>query len=84
MINDEYSNLFTSKRSKSSEIGQIEVNNKYGWLALIDRLSNGDITRHDAVYDMNYVYCLNVLGYWYERDKVIEQENKRAELKNKH
>ena len=83
MINEEYGNLFTSKPGKSTEIGQLEVNRKYGWLALVDRLSNGDITKHKEVYETNYVYCLNLLGYWYERDRVIEQANKRAEIKNR-
>jgi hypothetical protein len=39
---------------------------------MIDRLSNGDITKHDEVYKRNYIECLNLLSYWYERDKFFE------------
>jgi hypothetical protein len=42
---------------------------------MVDRLSNGDITKHDEVYQRNYIECLNLLSYWYERDKFHEQQN---------
>ena len=48
----------------------------YRWIAYIDRLSGGDITKHDEVYERNYIECLNLLSYWLIRDKQIEQMNK--------
>jgi hypothetical protein len=53
------------------------MNPKWGWLAMVDRLSNGDITRHSDVYEQNYIYCLNILSYWKERDEYAEQINKQ-------
>jgi len=43
----------------------------------------GDITKGDAVSERPYIECLNYLGYWLERDKKIEYENKQAAAKNK-
>ena len=48
----------------------------YRWIAYIDRLSGGDITKHDEVYERTYIECLNLLSYWLIRDKQIEQMNK--------
>ena len=42
---------------------------------MIDRLSNGDITKHDEIYERNYIECLNLLSYWHEKDKYMEQMN---------
>jgi hypothetical protein len=41
---------------------------KYAWIAFIDRLSGGDITKHDLIYERNYIECLNLLSYWKSRD----------------
>jgi len=56
---------------------------KWGFLAMIDRLANGDITKHEIIYEMNYIECLNLLGYYHDKDKFIEAVNKRNELKNR-
>lgn len=37
---------------------------------MIDRLSGGDITKHDLVYNRNWRECLYLMSYWAERDKV--------------
>lgn len=50
---------------------------------MIDRLANGDITKHETIYEMNYIECLNLLGYYHDKDKFIEAVNKRNELKNR-
>jgi hypothetical protein len=42
---------------------------------MVDRLSNGDITKHDLVYERNYIECLNLLSFYHERDKYMEQMN---------
>lgn len=49
---------------------------KYRWIAFMDRLSNGDITKHDEVYDRNYLETLNLLSYWKIRDQAQELANK--------
>lgn len=52
---------------------------KWAYIAMIDRLSNGDITKHNDVYQINFIYCLNQLGYLRDKDEYIEQMNKRAQ-----
>lgn len=44
---------------------------------MIDRLSNGDITKHDEIYKRNYIECLNLLSYWHERDLYMKQINEQ-------
>ena len=56
-------------------MGQANIDNRWGWVSMIDRLSNGDITKHDDIYDRNYIECLNLLSYWHEKDKYMEQLN---------
>jgi hypothetical protein len=51
------------------------MDNRWGWISMIDRLSNGDITKHDEIYDRNYIECLNILSFWSERDRYMEQMN---------
>jgi hypothetical protein len=57
------------KESKESMDG------RWGWVSMMDRLSNGDITKHDAIYERNYIECLNILSYWHEKDAYMEQMN---------
>jgi hypothetical protein len=56
-------------------LGSISIDEKWGWYSMIDRLSNGDITKHDLVYERNYIECLNLLSFYHERDKYMEQLN---------
>lgn len=44
---------------------------------MIDRLAGGDILKYEAVSDLTYLECLNVMGYWKKRDQVIEYKNKQ-------
>jgi hypothetical protein len=49
---------------------------------MVDKLSNGDITKHKQVYGTNYLECLNLMAYWYHRDKYIENINRVNSRKN--
>ena len=42
------------------------------WITIVDKLAKGDITKHEAVYDINYIHALNMLGHWKEIDKYKE------------
>lgn len=44
----------------------------------IDSLSNNDITKHEEVLDLYVIHCFNTMEYRIERDKVIEEKNKRG------
>jgi hypothetical protein len=50
---------------------------------MMDRLSNGDITKHEAIYNLNYIECLNLYAYWHQRDRVNEHMNKKYKQQNK-
>jgi hypothetical protein len=50
---------------------------------MIDRLTGGDFTKHDAVYDRNYIESLNLLSFWHQRDRYEQQLRKEAELRQK-
>lgn len=56
-------------------MGKITLDNRWSWISMVDRLSNGDITKHDLVYERNYIECLNLLSFYHERDKYMEQMN---------
>lgn len=60
-------------------LGSISIDNRWNWLSMVDRLSGGDITKHDLVYDRNYIECLNLLSYWHEKDKYMEQINQQRQ-----
>lgn len=47
---------------------------------MVDKLANGDITKHNTIYEMTYIECLNLLSYYNERDRYYAQINKQQEL----
>jgi len=53
-----------------------EMPEELNWMAFIDRLADGDITKHEKVYNINYIEALNLMAYWHHRDKYIAQMNK--------
>ena len=55
----------------------------WGWMSMIDRLSNGDITKEEEIFKLPYVYCLSKLALWQAKDEYIEKVNKANEAKNK-
>jgi hypothetical protein len=51
---------------------------KYKWISFIDKLCNGDWTKEEQVYRMNYINSLNILSFYYHRDKAIEEQQRLA------
>ena len=49
-----------------------EKNKTNKWLTIVDKLAKGDITKHNDVYDINYIHALNMLGHWKQTDKQKE------------
>ena len=39
------------------------------WLTIVDKLAKGDITKHNEVYNINYIHALNMLAHWKEIDR---------------
>jgi hypothetical protein len=83
MINDNYSILFSRPSpAQQSRVSVDKMPDELNWIAMVDRLTNGDITKHKDVYGTNYVECLNLMAYWHHRDKYIENVNKANARKN--
>lgn len=51
-------------------------------MSMIDRLTDGDITKQEAVFQLPWIQCLNTLAWWRTKDDYIEQINKMNRLKN--
>ena len=72
MIRYEYEALFTrTATDEGAKIADLNVSmpENMTWLSMIDRLSGGDITKHDFIYERNYIECLNLLSLWWYQDK---------------
>ena len=56
-----------------------------GWayVAMIDRLTGGDITKDEDVLQLEYIACLTRLLYWKEYDEWKEKMNKINQQKQK-
>jgi len=50
---------------------------RWSWFAVIEKLSQGDITRFDQVTEQNFISCLNLLSYWKEKDEMEEKIRKQ-------
>ena len=66
-------------KEETLSLGQVELDNRWNWISMIDRLSDGDISKHDNIYERNYIECLNLLSYWHEKDIYT---NKKNNIKN--
>ena len=83
MINDNYSILFSRPSpAEQSRVSVDKMPDELNWIGMVDRLSNGDITKHKKIYQTNYIECLNLMAYWHHRDKYIEQVNRAVARKN--
>lgn len=59
------------------------MDKRWGYIGMVDRLSNGDPTKHNELYKMNYKYLLTQLLYWKEKDEYIEKINDMNKAKSK-
>lgn len=61
----------------------MEMDPKWGFISMVDRLTNGDITKDELVYDIEYISCMTRLLFWKEKDDYIDKLNKAEEAQNK-
>jgi hypothetical protein len=82
MIANNYEILFTrSSPAQSNKVIVDEMPEDLNWIGMVDRLANGDITKYDKVYQLNYIECLNSMAYWHHKDKYTAQINRAIERK---
>lgn len=55
----------------------------WSYVSMVDRLSKGDITKEEAIFETNYIYCLTKLLFWNDKDTYTNQINKMNQQKNK-
>jgi hypothetical protein len=80
---EDYDILFSRPSpAEQSRVSVDKMPDELNWIGMVDRLSNGDITKHKDVYSTNYLECLNLMAYWHHRDKYIENVNKANARKN--
>ncbi len=63
------------KMRKESEDYNKRGFGRWSWYMMIDTLSGGDILKHEAVCELNFIACLNKLSFIKEKSN----EDKRRE-----
>lgn len=60
--------------------GDMEVSfeKRFGWYVVTNRITKGDITKHDEIYRKGIIEIMNQLVYLVEYDKEQEKMMKRA------
>ena len=74
MIEEQYSVLFNRTFVDNNKASlNTEIPSELKWISFMDKLSNKDITKHDYIYEQNYIYCLNTLTLWHYEDEQYRQ-----------
>lgn len=50
---------------------------RWSWYMMIDTLADGDILKHEAVCELNFIACLNKLSFIKEKDN---EDKRRLEI----
>jgi len=57
---------------------EVSFEKRFGWYVVINRISNGDITKHSVILSKNVIEILNQLVYLIEYDKEQVRLQKQA------
>lgn len=55
----------------------------WGFMSMLDRLTEGDITKDKEIYKISWIECMTRLLYWQDKDEWMDKMNKMEESKNK-
>lgn len=64
-------------------VGAVKMDSQFNWISFVDRLANGDITKYDLIYEMNYETCMFKMLYEHHKDKYHKEINRRQQLQNR-
>lgn len=53
-----------------------KIPKELGVLSMVDELAGGDITKHEEIMELNYIYCLNILLMRTIKNEYLEQKYK--------
>jgi len=62
--------------ASSGTFGLPNLDPRYSWISMIDRLANGDVTKYDSVYEITMEEAYLSMEYWKVRDEWVEECNK--------
>ena len=57
---------------------EISFEKRFGWYVVLNRISNGDVTKHAIILSKNVIEILNQLVYLVEYDKEQLRMQKKA------
>jgi hypothetical protein len=75
-----YYQVFGDGGGDFSEPTQFDIN--WNWYSTIDELAGGDVTRYEAVEQLNMHTCLNNLCYKIDKRKKEAEELKKIQRRN--
>ena len=55
---------------------------RFGWYAVLNRVADDNITRHDEIITKSVIEVLNQLSYLIEKDKELVRLQKKAQQKS--
>jgi len=79
-ISRQYSNLFSNGSGEGNSGGKGTFREKWGWIAVVNDLSNNDRTKWDYFFKMNVIELLNTVTFYkdkYENDKAEHERSLR-------
>lgn len=82
-----YAKIMPKKKKKEENknpFGMKIMPQELMFLVMVDELSNSDISKHEAIYQMLYTDVLDVLLTRSYKNDIIEQRRIQEELKIKH
>ena len=89
-LNANYSGLFESETrehdgaEQSNDIGGSEgFGERWGWIATLDNLCNGDFTKRPYYEKMNVIEFLNICSFVKEKQKAEAAHRRMEELKRR-
>ena len=89
-INEMYSGLFESETGEDDR-GEQDSNfggsegfaERWGWIATLDNLCNGDFTKRPYYEKMNVIEFLNICSFVKEKQKAEAAQRRMEELKRR-
>lgn len=80
---DDFSSLFSMNQDQEQFAHAMndDDDHQYRWVSFMDRLSNGDITKHEEIYRKNYIESLNLLSWWKKKDEAEKLAYKTRSLR---
>ena len=77
-IGNQYRNLLTGGGDDAEEGSGSNFWQKYGWIALIDKMADGKREMWDYYFDLNIIEFLNTVAFYKDKTDHERKEHERA------